>query len=76
MAGQLRTRPENLDDLLGQLGDELLFHVATNPALRNAIHGAASPQASLSATARRGLSRNTMLLSNASRSLRRQMGLR
>jgi hypothetical protein len=76
MAHQLRTQPENLNALLEQLGDEFLFHVATNPALRNAIHTAASPQASLSATARRGLSRNTALRSNASRSLRRQMGLR
>ncbi len=77
MAQQLRTPPENLNALLEQLGDEFLFHVATNPALRNAIHTAASPQASLSATAaRRGLSRNTTLLSNASRSLRQQMGLR
>jgi hypothetical protein len=77
VARLLRVRPDELDSVLEEMGDELIFHVATNPGLRNAIHGSASPQISANATTpRRGLASNKPLLKNASRSLRRQMGLR
>jgi hypothetical protein len=76
VARLLRVRPEELDSVLEKMGDELIFHVATNPGLRNAIHVSASPQITASATPRRGLASNEPLLKHASRSLRRQMGLR
>jgi thermitase len=69
----LRTRPEDLDDLLERNGDELIFHLATNAKLRSSVHQASRRQPT--ATARRRLSTNRALLKNASRTLRRQMGL-
>lgn len=74
LANLLRVPPDELDSVLERHGDELIFHVAINPALRNSIHAAAKPRATMSASRRHGIGRNTMLRKNASRSLRRQMG--
>jgi len=75
LARLLRVLPEELDRELALHGDEILFHLATNSALRRAVHGAASPRAEMSVALRRTAVRNTELRKNASRALRRQMGL-
>jgi hypothetical protein len=41
----LKTTEADLPASLSRLGDELLFHVATNPQVREAIAGDASPAA-------------------------------
>jgi hypothetical protein len=69
----LRAKPEELDHVLERHGDELMFHLATNPRLRSSIHTASRPRATM--TTRGGLPKNTTLSKNSSRSLRRQMGL-
>ena len=75
LAPMLRVHPEELDAELARHGNELAFHLATNPALRKAVHGAASPRAESSAAVRRTTVDNTELRKNASRALRRKMGL-
>jgi thermitase len=75
LARMLRVRPDELDEVLARHGDEVVFHLATNPALRRAVHGATAPRAKASGAARRTTVRSTELRKNASRALRRQMGI-
>jgi thermitase len=75
LARMLRVRPDGLDEGLVRHGDEIIFHLATNPALRKAVHDATLPRAKASAALRRTTVRNTALRKSASRALRRQMGL-
>ncbi len=76
LAQILRVGPEEVDALLEVHGDELTFHLATNPMLRTAVHTAARPRASLAAGSRRGISADKLLKTNASRLLRQQLGLK
>jgi thermitase len=75
LAQWLRVETEELDHVLARHGDEVLFHLATNPQLRGALQGAASARTAASAALRRTTTRNTALRKNISRTLRRRIGL-
>lgn len=73
LAGLLRTPDSDLDSVLATHGDELTFHVASDPALRAALHRAAA--APSRASARSARAPRSIFVRNASRALRRQMGM-
>jgi thermitase len=76
LAQFLGVDPEEVDGLLEVHGDELSFHVATNPDFRTAIHTGARPRALLAAAPLREISRDSLLKDNVSRLLRKRLGLK
>lgn len=74
LARLLHGRAEELEHILELHGDEITFHMATDAALRSAIHRAASLRSPTASVLRPG--GRSLLRANASRLLRRQMRLR
>ncbi|UCG51326.1 MAG: S8/S53 family peptidase [Candidatus Latescibacterota bacterium] len=67
LAKELRTTEDELDDMLRELGEEVMFHVATNAAFRQSI------QNRLMGVKAKSLRQNTRLLKHASTALRRRL---
>ncbi len=75
LARMLSVGESELDETLARYQDELLFHVATNPDLREDLIRSSRRSAAKSASPRRGVRANPRLRRETSRPLRRQMGI-
>ena len=86
LAKELRARDDEMDSLLAELGDEIVFHIATDAAFREALQaraaGAALRPASrrgakgrTGARVRRAPRRRTQVARRGSRALKKRMGL-
>lgn len=73
LAEVLRVPGDDLDELLAEHGDEIVFQIATDPVLRGALYDAANPRRARSL--RRGPTRRVKRPQNLSRALRKRMHL-
>lgn len=73
LAELLGTDTRRLDTVLAELGDELLFHLATDPQLRASIAVQASADGLAADAARGSLAENEQFMKNASPSLRKRI---